>query len=209
MLDPRKNNTRYSKFCSEKRVPPVSVTSDEMYEEFGIISEKKKLYFISMQKESKHGNQYYLPDTKHVELEIKQMVSGNLGKKDRGTTEPLVENWWLFDFISAFFHLILIIVMMSPVISLCLFTVLEQNVYSLAEPDKIFTPHDFIYTPWLIPFKFFHLDFVILSIMAVSAFYGAASLVDLVFYYLSLNFPLDTLKIFAAAAFCPSKGLLS
>ena len=68
--------------------------------------------------------------------------------------------------------------------------------YSTSASRDILAYQDFFYTPWNIPGKIGTLRVFDIAILIASLVYAVLAFFELVVYYATMSFPLDTLKYF-------------
>ena len=85
---------------------------------------------------------------------------------------------------------------MLPLPAISFFLEMEHNRYSIADYHEVYKYQDFTKTPWNVFYKVWEMSNMTTCFCIMAFVYGLFSLIDLVFYYLNISFPLDTLKLF-------------
>lgn len=101
----------------------------------------------------------------------------------------LFGGWYIVDSVTVVAHLLTTFLLITPAFA---FTLMERILYSpfsLIPQQYIITQEDLLFNYWLLPVKLYNESTPIKIILMLVAVYWSYSIIDLIYYYISMEFP--------------------
>jgi hypothetical protein len=101
----------------------------------------------------------------------------------------LFGRWYIVDSITVVVHLLPTFILITPVLAFILLEHVLYSPFSLIPEQYIITQEDVTENYWQLPIKLYNESIWIYSILIMVVEYSVYSIMDLFFYYISMEFP--------------------
>ena len=210
---------KYLDFCEENRLNPINVTRSLMAS-YGVETEKLELSYVcrkplAVLKKEADGKaiKYYTLQIEKADQEIEKSIMNYLVQEGQASSKQeqemrqkmkneqkrnaFTQNWIVIDLVAVLLHVLFAVVFALIPDVIVIFSQSMRAFYLTSPPRDILSYQDFVYTPWNIAIKIGTLRWYDLAIFIASVIYAVLAFFELIVYYSTMPFPLDTLKYFS------------